>query len=139
MKGLLKTVSVILCISLLLISSTVIYATDSKEFSTKIELTDKKVYSDVTIDDKFVDDRVIVVLDGNVGAINKVHSKSFFGTADISNITDLTQIDLKKVSTQDSRSASDSTVSAEQTAMQINTETFRQNRALGKYSLLLMI
>ena len=131
--------SFILCLSLAFSSVTLIFAANYTTADSIVALKDKKVYSDVTIDDEFADDRVIVVMDGSVGAINKVHSKSFFGDADISNIIDLTQIDLKKVSTQDSRSASDSTISAEQTAMQINTETFRQNRALGKYPLLLII
>lgn len=52
----------------------------------------KKVYSSATIDDDFEPDSVIVVLNKESGAINKVHSKEKFKGVEIEDIRDLTKI-----------------------------------------------
>ena len=39
---------------------------------------EEKIYCDATIDQEFADDTIIIVLDRDIGAINKVHDKTFF-------------------------------------------------------------
>jgi len=53
---------------------------------------EEKVYCEVSIDDPFEDNSVLVVMDKNVGGINKWHDKSFFGDIEIEYIKDLTSV-----------------------------------------------
>ena len=72
--------------------------------SEKVETNDEKIYCDATIEDDFANDCVLVVLDKNVGGINKVHSKSFFNSVGIKSITDLTAMsDATSVNTYEFR------------------------------------
>ncbi len=66
-------------------------ATELSEDSIQKEAT-KKVYSSATIEDDFEPDSVIVVINKESGAINKVHSKEKFKGVEIEEIRDLTQI-----------------------------------------------
>jgi hypothetical protein len=49
-----------------------------------------KIYWTGTIDEDFDGSTVLVVMDKNVGGVNKVHSKNFFGGIEIESIKDLT-------------------------------------------------
>jgi len=51
---------------------------------------EKKVYWTGTIDDHFDGKRIAIVMDKNVGGVNKVHDKNFFGDIEIESIRDLT-------------------------------------------------
>jgi len=51
---------------------------------------EKKVYWTGTINDDFDGRNVLVVMDKNVGGVNKVHDKNFFGGIEIESIRDLT-------------------------------------------------
>ncbi|MBR2967793.1 MAG: leucine-rich repeat protein [Clostridia bacterium] len=54
---------------------------------------EEKTYSNLTVEDDFDDSCVLVVMDKNVGGINKIHSEDFFGDIDIESIEDLTYIE----------------------------------------------
>lgn len=66
-------------------------ATELSEVSIQKAAT-KKVYSSATIDDDFEPDSVIVVINKESGAINKIHSKEKFKGVEIEDIRDLTKI-----------------------------------------------
>jgi len=51
---------------------------------------EKKIYWTGTIDDLFDGSKVLLVMDKNVGGVNKVHDKRFFGGIEIESIRDLT-------------------------------------------------
>jgi hypothetical protein len=51
---------------------------------------EEKIYWDGTIEDNFDGNTVLVVMDKNIGGVNKVHDKSFFGDIEIESIEDLT-------------------------------------------------
>ena len=76
----------------------------------------KKIYCEATIEDDFADDCVLVVLDRNISAINKIHERSFFGSSIIENVVDLTAV------------SHDSSVSSTDNSLisQIDQENFRQ-------------
>jgi hypothetical protein len=53
---------------------------------------ESKIFSNATINQDFCPRTVLVVMDKNVGRINKVHDKSFFGDIDFLEIVDLSVI-----------------------------------------------
>jgi len=53
---------------------------------------EKKIYWTGTIDDDFDGNHVLLVMDKNVGGVNKVHEKSFFGGIEIESIEDLSKL-----------------------------------------------
>jgi len=53
---------------------------------------EEKIYWEGSVDDPFEDNSVLVVMDKNVGGINKRHEKSFFGDIEIEYIEDLTSV-----------------------------------------------
>ena len=53
---------------------------------------EEKIYSTATVEDDFNASSVLVVIDKNVGGINKKHGESFFGNFPKVSITDLTTI-----------------------------------------------
>ncbi len=58
----------------------------------KIEF-EPKIYSNATLDEKFDDSSVIVIMDKHIGGINKIHKENFFGNFAKESIKDLTYID----------------------------------------------
>jgi hypothetical protein len=53
---------------------------------------EEKIYWEGSVNDPFEDNSVLVVMDKNVGGINKWHDKSFFGDIEIEYIQDLTSV-----------------------------------------------
>ena len=53
---------------------------------------EEKIYSDVTIDDDFDDGSVLVMMDKNIGGINKVHDERLFGDFPREYVRDLTKV-----------------------------------------------
>lgn len=85
-----KRVCALLCIAIFLSSALPVNAQNRESADTTIGAVDEKVYCNATIDQDFEDNSVLVILDRNIGAINKIHEKSFFGEIEIANIVDLT-------------------------------------------------
>lgn len=92
MKKMNKMICLLMCIASLLFPSQPVSALAESPLETKPSIADEKIYCDATIDQKFADNAVLVVLDKNVGAINKVHDKSFFSAVNVQNLVDLTAI-----------------------------------------------
>ena len=82
---------------------------------------DCKILSEATIDQKFTDNHVIVVLNKSVGSLNKQHDHSLFGSLSLKSIKDLTS--LRKITQQDLNSNDDVHLAA---SLQLNRENFRQ-------------
>jgi hypothetical protein len=53
---------------------------------------EEKIIWEGSIDQPFADDCVLVVMDKNVGGVNKRHDISFFGDIEIESIVDLTSV-----------------------------------------------
>lgn len=53
---------------------------------------EEKIYCNATIEDDFDGSSVLVVMDKNIGGINKVHDESFFGDFPKEYIRDLTEL-----------------------------------------------
>ncbi|MGN1155042.1 MAG: S8 family serine peptidase [Agathobacter sp.] len=92
MKKFLKAISIILCVLIMFTSSKTVYMADKIYIEQSENTSDEKIYCNATLEEDFADNRVLVVLDKNVGSINRKHDKSFFGFFEISNIKDLTEI-----------------------------------------------
>lgn len=92
MKKIYKFLCALVSMSLLFCFT--VNAVDSKtEYSAEESEDNTKIYSDVSIDDNFEEDSVIVIIDQQYGGINKVHEKDYFCLTNIEEIVDLTQID----------------------------------------------
>lgn len=96
-----KLLSILLCVVVMIPAFSVSAGNDSAseapaielddgEKEEKSEIKDKKIYSTATMEDDFADDCVLVVLDKSLSSVNKVHSKSFFGSTGIKSVVDLT-------------------------------------------------
>lgn len=79
-KPFLYKITVLLVFSLTL-NLFVIYAGMSTVFAAEVEMSkfETKIYSNATLEDEFDDSSVIVIMDKNIGGINKIHNKNFFG------------------------------------------------------------
>ena len=55
-------------------------------------MREEKIYCEVTLQDHFDDDRVLVVLDKYISEINKPYSSDFFGVSEIESVEDLTYV-----------------------------------------------
>ena len=53
---------------------------------------EEKIFCDAAIDDDFDGSSVLVILDKNIGGINRQHKESFFGDFEKKHIEDLTKI-----------------------------------------------
>jgi len=86
-----KVFLTILTLFILLLSSFLFVSAQHEGF-------EEKIYSEATIDDDFDGSSVLVVMDKNVGEINKVHKESFFGNFPKEYIKDLTEltVDIKE-------------------------------------------
>ncbi len=107
--------------------SPILAAQQLEATTSELYIKDEKIYSNATIDQEFVDNHVLVVLDRGVGAINKTHKLSTFKSAEISSVTDLTRIDFPQLKAE----LKDSVLSKEQTISEqkiplVNMESFRQ-------------
>jgi hypothetical protein len=95
----------------------------------EIEWEDK-VISTATIDDDFCPRTVLVVMDKNIGALDKVHDKSFFRCCctsfPIEEIRDLTQSFAKRAESDPHLQAMIDSGEIELVPFQRNMETFRQ-------------
>lgn len=88
---------------------------DENPAESVVSSVEEKIYCNATIDQEFAGGTVLVVLDRNVGAINKVHDKSFFAGVSVEKVVDLTAI-----TNYETAKTSDDIVS------QIDEENFRQ-------------
>jgi len=77
---------------LVLVFSSFLFVSAQQEVTEEDERFEEKIYSEATIDDDFVGDSVLVVMDKKVGGINKVHEESFFGDFPKEYIKDLTEL-----------------------------------------------
>jgi len=91
---------------------------------------EEKILSVVTIDQDFCPRSVLVVMDKNVGNVNKRHDTSFFGDFPIENIQDLTEISFDSVNIEMSRQDGDmrkhDEIVADLIAVRGNEPSFRQ-------------
>ena len=67
MKLSVRITSFIVCLIITLSYFMTVNASNISTDESEVVLQDQKVYSNATIDQKFADNRVIVVMDGNVG------------------------------------------------------------------------
>jgi hypothetical protein len=66
---------------------------DSKPASPPVEtMWEEKIYWKGSIEEDFDGNTVLLIMDKNVGAPNKVHEKSFFGDIEIESIKDLSAL-----------------------------------------------
>lgn len=81
----------LLLIILLILNLFTIYAGLLIVFAAEVEISkfEPKIYSNATLEDNFDDSSVIVIMDKNIGGINKIHNKNFFGEFNIEYIKDL--------------------------------------------------
>jgi len=80
-----KCILTILTLFVLTLSSFLLVSAQQERF-------EEKVYSKATINDDFDGGSVLVVMDKNVGGINKVHKESFFGIFPKEYVNDLTAL-----------------------------------------------
>ena len=97
-QTIIKMICLFLCITI--IFSFTSYAAGSIVADSEAVLKDEKVYSNATVDQNFVDNHVLIVLNKEVGSINKVHSKNLFGSLDIKSVKDLTALKNYKTAEQ---------------------------------------
>jgi len=90
MKNIARVLSITLCVILIFSSLITVLASDTTKTDLSVANKDVKVYANASIDQDFADDRVLVVMDNTVGALNKSHDKSFFKSDKIKNVIDLT-------------------------------------------------
>ncbi len=127
MKRLNMSICIFMCIVLILSVFTPTFAAEQKATSAEISLKDEKIYSNATIDQKFVDNHILVVMDRNVSAINKAHDFSSARSVSISKVTDLTKIELPELLTEESSLVfSTDKLDEEPTLPLVNMDQFRQ-------------
>lgn len=90
MKRMRRVICLLASMAMLLPGSIGVHAQNEVVADTAEISTEEKIPCNATIDQEFADDAVLVILDRNTGAINKVHSKDLFGGIAIENIVDLT-------------------------------------------------
>lgn len=127
MKKFKNLISLLMCVVLVTSTINVTVALDSKQNSSDAVLKDEKVVCKATIDEDFADDKVIVVLDKSISAVNKVHDRKTFGSVDVKNITDLTALSNYKVQNDEASRGEDnkSEFQLASTAL-LNEDNFRQ-------------
>ena len=88
-----RLISILVALSLLLalipISAGAEQNTADSSLITEV-LPDQKVYSNVTLEDDFSDDSLIVVIKKEFSEVNKVYAPEDFGIPDVESVEDLT-------------------------------------------------
>lgn len=129
MKLSVRITSFIVCLIITLSYFMTVNASNISTDESEVVLQDQKVYSNATIDQKFADNRVIVVMDGNVGSINRRYSLDFFDISEIESVSDLTEIKLSsELDTNNTSTTLAKTGDEEATVLtsKINVESYRQ-------------
>lgn len=127
MNRTIKNICIFMCMVLILSVFTPVFAAEQDTTSSEISIKDEKIYANATIDQDFVDNHVLVVMDRSVSAINKTHNFSSARSVSISNVTDLTQIDLPQPQTETTASVfSTEKLDTEQNVPLVNMDSFRQ-------------
>ena len=129
MKRIIRITSVLICIFLIVPMFATVSASNILVEDSDVVLKDQKVYSNATLDEDFADDRVIVVMDGNIGFVNRSYDNNYFGSIGAKSICNLTEI--KACNTLEKRNDSlESPVIANfetnSLLSKIDTENFRQ-------------
>jgi len=76
----------------LLLSSLFFVSAQEEGFEFEFFESEEKIYSEATLEDDFDGSSVLVVMDKNVGGINKLHDEIFFGDFPKEYIKDLTEL-----------------------------------------------
>lgn len=127
MKRTIKNMCIFMCMVLILSVFTPVFAAEQTATSSEISIKDEKIYANATIDQDFVDNHVLVIMDRSVSAINKTHNFSSAKSVSINNVTDLTQIDLPQLQTETTTSVfSTEKLETEQNVPLVNMDSFRQ-------------
>lgn len=100
MKRIVRLFNYVICFILCIFSITSINALETKFKGLEKLSFEQKIYSYATIEQEFDGSSVLVVMDRNIGGINKKHKEDFFGTFQKKSIIDLTQVNGKAKNTK---------------------------------------
>ncbi len=128
MKKIIRNLCIFMSAVLFLSVFLPVYAMGITASETSITKTkDKKIYSNATIEQDFVDNHIIVVMDKSISSVNKQHTLFSSRSLSIGNVKDLTYIEPAKLQTKTDISASSKAqLDIKQNMPLLNTDEFRQ-------------
>ncbi len=128
MKRVIKGICIFTCMALILSALSLSFSAEESTLDTaSVSVKDEKVYANATIEQNFVDNHVLVVMDRSVSAINKTHDFSSLKSVGISNVKDLTRVNpFQRQSETSLSSIGKEQLVAEENMSLINMESFRQ-------------